>query len=66
MDTDKKHVRCSYCRTKTVCLLECSRCQQKFCIKDRLPESHMCPELEQLKKEKILLERITPPKIDAI
>jgi predicted nucleic acid binding AN1-type Zn finger protein len=62
----KKQTRCEYCRGKTVFLVQCSRCQKQFCLKDRTPEDHMCSELEQLKKEKIILEGLTPNKIDAI
>lgn len=58
--------RCGYCKKGVVFLIECSLCHNKYCLKDRHPESHMCVSVDQYKKEKIVLEKVVSPKIDAL
>lgn len=44
--------RCFSCRSK-IGLLEfvCNFCKQKFCTHHRLPEDHICPNLEAAKNK---------------
>lgn len=54
MDT-KKGMRCHFgdCNKKIGSLpFPCSHCSEKFCVNHRLPESHSCLFLEQMRLDK--------------
>lgn len=66
MEKGGKKKRCSFCHKASVILVECNRCKQHFCIKDRLSESHQCPALSFTTEEKIILPKIVPMKIEKV
>ena len=44
--------KCATCGKKAAAIIgDCRFCEQKFCLKHRLPESHACINLENCKNE---------------
>jgi len=58
-----KKPRCSYCRRPSIVLIQCSKCNDEFCVSDRLPEAHMCREIEAYKKERVIIDKVVASKI---
>ena len=43
------------CKQKILSIgIQCNHCNRKFCGLHRIPEDHLCPGLEELKKSEIL------------
>lgn len=63
---DGKKERCGHCRKQVLILIECPLCHRRYCIQDRVPESHMCGKMEAYKERPILVEKISTPKMEYI
>jgi predicted nucleic acid binding AN1-type Zn finger protein len=58
--------RCCNCKKKTHIVFSCSICNKKHCLKHRYVDKHDCIESEDNIKEKLILEKVVPKKIDKI
>ena len=58
-----KH-KCLFCNKKAAILIDCSKCDNKFCMKHRCPEDHECCDVGSSAFS--LPDKVVPDKIEMI
>ena len=54
-------MKCEHCKKKCVVLVTC-KCEKNYCLKHRLPETHLCTYIF----DKVELEKIPEKKLETI
>lgn len=59
-------MKCHTCKKNLLVEYNCKKCKWNFCITHRLPEKHCCPNYEDYRNDKIILEKVVAKKISNI